>query len=93
MKRRTIIRQRIIKIVNSRLHVEIRDGFLCDKDLQYDLGASTRDVNAIIAMTEKFFKIAIEDDQIDRISTVNQLIDFVKTKSTVDETKFIVEYN
>lgn len=81
MKRKELIRQVILKIVNSRLMVEVKDNSLCDKDLRHELGATEQDMNAIGSMLEKFFCFLLEDEEIEQMSTVNDIYKMVIRKS------------
>lgn len=81
MKRKELIKQIILKIVNSRLIVEVKDNSLCDKYLRHELGASEQDMNAIGAMLEKFFCILFEDEEIEKLETVNDIYAMVIRKN------------
>jgi len=81
MKRKELIRKVIIKIVNSRIIVEMKDNSLCEKDLRHELGASEKDMNAISSMLEKFFCILIEDEELEQITSVNDIFQLVLRKN------------
>lgn len=93
MKKKSIIRQKTIKIVNSRMKIDLIDNYLCEKDLQEELGASSRDVQAIISMVEKYFNIAFEDEEMEQINSVNNLIRLIDQKVPVELKKIVIEYN
>lgn len=90
---KALIRKRVIKIVNSRLRVEVIDGYLCEKDLQTELGATTRDLQAILSMIEKYFNIAFDDVEEDEIFSVNSLINQIEKKMKPELQKMLVEYS
>lgn len=92
-QQKALIRKRVIKIVNSRLRVEVHEGFLCDKDLQLELGATTRDLQAIFGMIEKFFNIVFDDVEVDDIFTVNNLINQIERKMKPELKSMLVEYS
>lgn len=92
-QQKALIRKRVIKIVNSRLRIEVSEGFLCEKDLQLELGATTRDLQAIFGMIEKFFNIVFDDVEIDDIFTVNNLINQIERKMKPELKSMLVEYS
>lgn len=81
MKRKELIRKVIIKIVNSRIVVEMKDNSLCEKDLRHELGASEQDMNAISSMLEKFFCILIEDEELEQVNSVNDFFELILRKN------------
>lgn len=83
MKRKELIKKVIIKIVNSRVIVEIKDNSLCEKDLRHELGVTEKDMNAIGSMLEKFFSILIEDEEIEKMESVNDIFNLVMRKNEI----------
>lgn len=92
-QQKAVIRKRVIKIVNSRLRIEIKDNYLCEKDIQNDLGATSRDFQAIISMIEKFFNIVFDDHEVDEISSVASIIGYIEKKMKPEMQRMMVEYN
>lgn len=90
---KALIRKRVVKIVNSRLKVEIKDDFLCEKDLQTELGATTQDFQAILLMVERFFNIVFDDEELDEIYSVNNIVNFVEAKTKTELFKMVLEHN
>jgi acyl carrier protein len=75
-----LIRNRTLKIINSRTRFPLKDGYLCEKDLKKELHLTDNDLRVIITQLEKFFNILCEDDEIDSIHTVNDLVRIVQEK-------------
>lgn len=80
MKQENLIREQVIKVVNSRLRIEVKRDVFCDNELRAELGATEKDMNAISSMLEKLFKILIEDEEIIEVKNVNDIIQTVMQK-------------
>ena len=75
-----LVRNRTLKIINSRTRFPLKDGYLCDKDLRKELHLTDNDLRVIITQLEKFFNILWDDEEIDGLHTVNDLIKIVQEK-------------
>jgi hypothetical protein len=59
---------------------EVKNNSLCQMDLCKDLGATEKDMNMISSMLENMFNILIEDEEIERIGSVDDIVQMVGTK-------------
>lgn len=69
-----IVRNRILKIVNSKTRFPMKEGYLCEKDLRKELHLEENDIRVIITLLEKYFNILIQDEDIDNLRSVNDVI-------------------
>ena len=86
MKQTDFTRQKVLKIVNSRMDIVLKDNNLCQMDLRKELGVSQKDMNVLSSMLEKMFNVLIEDEELGNVNSVDdfvRLIDF-KHKESVD---------
>jgi hypothetical protein len=86
MKQTDFTRQKVLKIVNSRMDIVLKDNNLCQMDLRKELGVSQKDMNVLSSMLEKMFNVLIEDEELGNVNSVDdfvRLIDF-KHKEYVD---------
>jgi acyl carrier protein len=86
MKQTDFTRQKVLKIVNSRMDIVLKDNNLCQMDLRKELGVSQKDMNILSSMLEKMFNVLIEDEELGNVNSVDdfvRLIDF-KHKESVD---------
>jgi acyl carrier protein len=86
MKQTDFTRQKVLKIVNSRMDIVLKDNNLCQMDLRKELGVSQKDMNVLSSMLEKMFNVLIEDEELGNVNSVDdfvRLIDF-KHKEFVD---------
>lgn len=75
-----LVRNRTLKIINSRTRFPVKDGYICEKDLRKELHLSENDLRVIITQLEKFFNILWEDEEIYDLHTINDLIKIVQEK-------------
>jgi hypothetical protein len=75
-----LIRNRTLKIINSRTRFPLKDGYLCEKDLRRELHLTDNDLRVIITQLEKYFNILWEDEEIDDLHSINDLIKIVQEK-------------
>jgi acyl carrier protein len=86
MKQADFTRQKVLKIVNSRMDIVLKDNNLCQMDLRKELGVSQKDMNVLSSMLEKMFNVLIEDEELGNVNSVDdfvRLIDF-KHKESVN---------
>lgn len=83
MKQVELIREKVTKVVNSRLRIEIKDEMLYEKELRIELGATEKDMNAISSMLEKLFKILLKDEELGEVKNVNDIVLKVREKSNL----------
>lgn len=93
MKQSDFIRQRVLKIVNSRMPFEIKNNSLCQMDLCKDLGATEKDMNLISSMLENMFNILIEDEEVETISSIDDIVRLVGAKSKKRVNNLVLENN
>lgn len=66
----------IIKAINSRADIDtLKDDALLD-----DQGIDSLDMLNIFLQVEEVFHIKISDEDVDRLKTVNDLVDYVATR-------------
>lgn len=92
-KQKENIKKTVIKIVNSRLRVEINNDQFYDKNIQTELGATTQGFQAVISMLEKYYDIVIDDEMAENLYTINDLTDVISRKSIPELRKSMMEYN
>ena len=71
------VRQRVLKIVNSRCGVMVMDNYMVRLNLRRDLYLTEVDFRKMIAMTEHFFKVVISDEQLERLRSVQDITDLL----------------
>lgn len=74
------IKQRVVKIVNSRLKVQLRLEYDCDKDLIKVMKATDLDLHAISSLIEKLFSTIIQDEELVNLRSINDFLNLVKLK-------------
>lgn len=74
------IEGRVFSVVAFRLGAR-KDDLSMDKSIIEDLGADTLDHVEIIMAIEEEFGICVVDEEADRINTVGDLVDIVKSKA------------
>lgn len=80
------VAQKTKRIIADTLGVD-RRMLTYDSHLQYDLGADSLDVLAVIAALEKEFGVPVNDERIERMKLVGDLI------KHFEQTKFIPLYH
>lgn len=93
MKQTDFIKQRVLKIVNSRIRIEIKNNSLCQMDLRADLGADENDMNAFGSMMERLFNVLIEDEELEKIKSVDDFVKLIASKSGKRVANLILENN
>lgn len=73
------IEERVKAVI--RIELGIPNGVLCrDENFIYNFGADALDIVGLIAAIEEEFGICIPDEDADKLETVGQMIDYVKSK-------------
>ena len=87
MKQIDFTRQKVLKIVNSRMDITIKDNNLCQMDLRKELGVSEKDMNVLSSMLEKLFNVLIEDEELGNVNSVDDFVRLIelKQKEYVDD--------
>ena len=87
MKQTDFTRQKVLKIVNSRMNIVLKDNKFCQKDLRKELGVSKKDMNLFSSMLEKLFNVLIEDEEIGNVNSVDDFVRLIelKQKEYVDD--------
>lgn len=93
MKQSDFIRQRVLKIVNSRMKFEVKNNSLCQMDLCKDLGANEKDMNMISSMLENMFNILIEDEEVEKVRSVDDFVQLVGLKRKKGVNDLVLENN
>lgn len=93
MKQTDFIKKRVLKVVNSRIRIEIKNNSLCQMDLCADLGANENDMNAFGSMMERLFNILIEDEELEKIKSVDDFVKLIASKSGKRVANLILENN
>ncbi|MEY3237117.1 MAG: hypothetical protein RI883_1218 [Bacteroidota bacterium] len=74
MELEELVRNRVLKIVNSKTHFPVKDGYICDKDLRKELHLNEDDIRIIVAQLEKYFKILLLDEEINSFKNINEIV-------------------
>jgi acyl carrier protein len=87
MKQIDFTRQKVLKIVNSRMDIVLKDNNLCQMDLRKELGVSQKDMNVLSSMLEKMFNVLIEDEELGNVNSVDDFVRLIelKQKEYVDD--------
>jgi acyl carrier protein len=87
MKQTDFTRQKVLKIVNSRMDIVLKDNNLCQMDLRKELGVSQKDMNVLSSMLEKMFNVLIEDEELGNVNSVDDFVRLIelKQKEYVDD--------
>ena len=87
MKQTDFTRQKVLKIVNSRMNIVLKDNKFCQMDLRKELGVSKKDMNLFSSMLEKLFNVLIEDEEIGNVNSVDDFVRLIelKQKEYVDD--------
>ena len=86
MKQTDFTRQKVLKIVNSRMDIVLKDNNLCQMDLRKELGVSQKDMNVLSSMLEKMFNVLIEDEELGNVNSVDDFVRLIelRQKESVD---------
>lgn len=74
------IEDKIRKTVADKLKVDIED-VIPEASFIDDLGADSLDIVELIMSMEELFDIEIEDDEAEKLTTVNAVLQFIKDKA------------
>ncbi len=74
------IEDKIRKTVAEKLKVDIED-VIPEASFVDDLGADSLDIVELIMSMEELFDIEIEDDEAEKLTTVNAVLKFIKDKA------------
>jgi acyl carrier protein len=74
------IEEKVYDIIVDKLAVP-REALKKKSDLAKDLGADSLDMVELIMEFEKVFKMSIPDDEVEKIRTVGQIIDYINSRS------------
>jgi len=78
------IEEKVRDIIVDKLAVP-RESLKDDSDLASDLGADSLDMVELIREFERVFKISIPDEEVEKIRTVGQIVNFIKSQIDEDE--------
>ncbi len=74
------IEDKIRKTVAEKLKVDLED-VIPEASFIDDLGADSLDIVELIMSMEELFDIEIEDDEAEKLTTVNAVLKFIKDKA------------
>ena len=80
MKQIDFTRQKVLKIVNSRMDIVLKDNKFCQMDLRTELGVSKKDMNLFSSMFEKLFNVLIEDEDLGNVNSVDDFVRLIEMK-------------
>ena len=73
------LEEKVIDIIMEQLEVS-REECVPDASFQNDLGADSLDLIELIMVMEENLGIQIADDELEKISTIRDVIDFLRSK-------------
>ena len=73
------LEEKVIDIIMEQLEVS-REECIPDASFQNDLGADSLDLIELIMEMEENFGIQIADDELEKIRTIQDVIDFLRSK-------------
>jgi len=73
------LEEKVIKLVMEQLDVT-REECLLEASFIDDLGADSLDLVELIMEMEEVFGLEIEDEELEKIRTIKDVVDFLKTK-------------
>ena len=91
MKQTDFTRQKVLKIVNSRVDIVLKDNNLCQIDLRKELGVSDRDLNVLSSMLEKMFNVLIEDEELGNVNSVDDFVHLIEMKQKEHVDNLVLE--
>jgi acyl carrier protein len=77
------LEERVIKLVMEQLDVT-REECVPEASFIDDLGADSLDLVELIMEMEEAFGIEIADEELEKIRTIKDVIDFIKSKGVTD---------
>lgn len=75
--------EKVKKIITEQLGIDEKDVSL-DSAFIEDLGADSLDIVELIMAMESEFDMEIEDDEVEDISTVEDVVNYIKENSDLD---------
>ena len=78
------IEEKVYDIIVDKLAVP-RESLKMGSDLAKDLGADSLDMVELIMEFERVFKMSIPDDDVEKIRTVGQIIDYIKSQTASED--------
>ena len=75
--------EKVKKIITEQLGIDEKDVTL-DSAFIEDLGADSLDIVELIMAMESEFDMEIEDDEVEDISTVEDVVNYIKENADVD---------
>lgn len=73
------IEDKVKRTIAEKLKIDIED-VIPEANFINDLGANSLDIVELIMTMEDLFDIEIEDDQAEKMTTVKDVLDFLKTR-------------
>ncbi|MFA6011976.1 MAG: acyl carrier protein [Desulfobacteraceae bacterium] len=73
------IEDKVKRTIAEKLKIDIED-VIPEANFINDLGANSLDIVELIMTMEDLFDIEIEDDQAEKLMTVKDVLDFLKTR-------------
>jgi len=73
------IEDKVKRTIVEKLKIDIED-VIPEANFINDLGANSLDIVELIMTMEDLFDIEIEDDQAEKLMTVKDVLDFLKTR-------------
>ncbi len=73
------IEDKVRKTIAEKLKIDL-DDVVPEANFVNDLGANSLDIVELIMTMEDMFDIEIEDDQAEKLVTVKDVLDFLKTR-------------
>jgi len=73
------IEDKVKRTIAEKLKIDIED-VIPEANFINDLGANSLDIVELIMTMEDLFDIEIEDDQAEKMMTVKDVLDFLKTR-------------
>jgi acyl carrier protein len=77
------IKEEVVNIIAEQLAVN-KDQINEETDIANDLGADSLDIAELMIAFEEKFDININEDRAEKISTVGQVIEYVKSRRSAD---------
>jgi acyl carrier protein len=73
------VEDKIKKVIAEKLKIDIED-VVPEANFINDLGANSLDIVELIMTMEDMFDLDIEDDQAEKLVTVKDVLDFIKSR-------------
>jgi acyl carrier protein len=78
------ILEKVVEIVTEKLGVDAEEVTL-DSDLTEDLGADSLDLVDLVMAFEDEFGVKIEDEDVENITTIGDIVDYISKELGVEE--------